>query len=151
MTKQLSSSLTLLWVVAVPTMWGAFFGIFAIAVFFSERDYYGFVSSGMLKVLIPLVLIGGLIMWFFTIMRFKRIDLDEDFVYATNYIKTYRYPWHNVQEITTKKGLFFNKGFIGLKQGGKFGVQLPFLLSNRRWREFVAEDIFGMAQFVKKD
>jgi hypothetical protein len=151
MTKQLSSSLTLLWAIAVPTMWAAFFGIFTIAIFFSERDYYGFVSAGLLKILIPLLLLGGLVLWYFTIMRFKRIDLDADFVYATNYIKTYRYPWHNVQEIKTKKGIFFNKGLINLKQGGNFGTQIPFLLSNRRWKEFVAEDIFGIAQFVEKD
>lgn len=151
MTKQLSSSLTLLWAVAVPTMWAAFFGIFTVAVFCAEREYYGFISSAILKVLIPLMLIGGLIVWYFTIMRFKRIDLDADFVYATNYIKTYRYPWHNIQDIVTKKGVLFNKGIITLKQGGKFGAKLPFLLSNRRWKEFVEEDIFGVAKFVKKD
>ncbi len=151
MIKQLSSSLTLFWAVAVPTMWAAFFGVFTIAVFFVERDYYGFVSSGVLKILIPFVLFGGLALWYFTIMRFKRIDLDADFVYATNYIKTYRYPWHNIEHIKTKKGIFFNKGIITLKQGGQFGSQLPFLLSNRRWREFVGENIFGIAQFVKKD
>lgn len=151
MTKQLSSSLTLLWAVAVPTMWAAFFGIFTVAVFCAEREYYGFISSAVLKLLIPVMLIGGLIVWYFTIMRFKRIDLDADFVYATNYIKTYRYPWHNIQDIRTKKGVLFNKGIITLKQGGKFGAELPFLLSNRRWREFIAEDIFGVAQFVKED
>lgn len=151
MIKQLSSSLTLFWAVAVPTMWAAFFGVFTIAVFFVERDYYGFVSSGVLKILIPFVLFGGLALWYFTIMRFKRIDLDADFVYATNYIKTYRYPWHNIEHIKTKKGILFNKGVITLKQGGQFGSQLPFLLSNRRWREFVGENIFGIAQFVKKD
>ena len=151
MTKQLSSSLTLLWAIAVPTMWAAFFGIFTVAIFFSEREYYGFVSAGLLKVLIPLLLFGGLALWYFTIMRFKRIDLDADFVYATNYIKTYRYPWHNIKDIKTQKGVLFNKGIITLKQGGKFGAELPFLLSNRRWREFVAENIFGVADFVKKD
>ena len=151
MTKQLSSSLTLFWAVAVPTMWAAFFGIFTIAVFCAEREYYGFVSSGVLRILIPLMLVGGLVVWYFTIMRFKRIDLDADFVYATNYIKTYRYPWHNIQDIKTQKGVLFNKGIITLKQGGQFGSQLPFLLSNRRWREFVSENIFGVADFVKKD
>ncbi len=149
MTKQLSSSLTLFWAVAVPTVWTAFFGIFTIAVIFSSRSYYGFVSAGVLKILIPIFLIGGLIFWYYSIMRFKRVDIDGDFVYATNYIKTYRYPWHNIEHIKTKKGVIFNKGIITLKKGGKFGVKIPFLLSNRRWREFVNEDIFGVAQFVK--
>lgn len=151
MAKQLSSSLTLFWVIAVPTMWSAFFGIFTIAVFFSEREYFGFVSSALLKVLIPIILLGGLLIFVYTIMRFRRIDLDADFVYATNYMKTYRYPWHNVESIQTKKGILFNKGFIKLKEEGNFGTQLSFLLSNRRWREFVEQNIFGVAQYVKKD
>jgi len=150
MTKQLSSSLSLLWAVAVPTMWSAFFGIFTIAVFMSDRTYYGFVSATMLKIIIPIVLFGGLLIMYLTIMRFKRVDIDGDFLYATNYIKTYRYPWHNVEHIKTKKGIFFNKGIISLKKGGEFGSNMTFLLSNRRWRQFMNEDIFGLSQYVKK-
>jgi len=82
-------------------------------------------------------------------MRFKRVDIDKDFLYATNYFKTYRYPWHNIKHIKTKKGMFFNKGIITLKDGGKFGESMSFLLSNRRWREFINEDIFGVAQYVE--
>ena len=149
MTKQLSSSLTLMWAVAVPTMWSAFFGIFTLAIFFSSRTYYGFVSATVLKIIIPLILIVGLLLMYLTIMRFKRIDIDADFLYATNYIKTYRYPWHNVKNIKTKKGLFFNKGTISLKEGGQFGSEFTFLLSNRRWREFINEDIFGVSQYVE--
>jgi len=112
MTKQLSSSLTLLWAVAIPTIWAAFFGIFSLAVIFSSRSYYGFVSAGVLKILIPVLLFGGLFLLYRSIMKFRRIDIDGDFVYATNYIKTYRYPWHNVEHIKTKKGVIFNKGII---------------------------------------
>jgi len=150
MTKQLSSSLTLMWAVAVPTMWFAFFGIFALAIFVSSRSYYGFVSATILKIIIPLILLAGLLLMFITVMKFRRIDIDADFLYATNYIKTYRYPWHNVKSIKTKKGLFFNKGIISLKEGGKFGANMTFLLSNRRWREFINEDIFGVSQYVEE-
>ena len=149
MTKQLSSSLTLFWAVAVPTMWLAFFGIFTIAIYSASRPYYGFVSASVLRILIPILLIGGLALLYFTIMRFKRIDIDGEYIYATNYIKTYRYPWHNVKHIKTKKGIFFNKGIISLKAGGNFGESMPYLLSNRRWREFVNEDIFGVSKYVQ--
>lgn len=148
-TKQLSSSLTLMWTVAVPTMWSAFFGIFTIAIFCSSRSYYGFVSATALKIIVPLVLLSGLLLLFLTVMRFKRIDIDGEFLYATNYIKTYRYPWHNIKHIKTRKGMFFSRGIISLKEGGKFGDSLLFLLSNRRWREFVNEDIFGVSQYVE--
>jgi hypothetical protein len=138
-----------MWTVAVPTIWCAFFGIFTLAVFFSDRTYYGFVSATVLKIGIPLVLLAGLLLMLITIMRFKRIDIDADFLYATNYIKTYRYPWHNVKHIKIKKGLFFNKGVVSLKEGGQFGSSFTFLLSNRRWREFINEDIFGVSQYVE--
>jgi len=150
MTKQLSSSLTLFWTVAVPTMWGAFFGIFTLAVFFSSRAYYGFVSATFLKILLPTILFGGMLLWYFTFMRFRRIDIDGEFIYATNYIKTYRYPWHNVDYIKIKKGIIFNTGSISLKTGGKFGSKMTFLKSNRRWSEFVNEDIFGVSKYVKE-
>lgn len=149
MTKQLSSSLTLFWTIAIPTIWTAFFGIFTVALWFSSRTYYGFVSAGILKIVIPLILLGGLLLLYFTTLRFKRVDIDKDFLYATNYIKTYRYPWHNIKHIKTQKGVLFNKGIITLKDGGHFGTRMVFLLSNRRWREFVNEDIFGVAQYVE--
>jgi len=150
MTKQLSSSLTLFWTVAVPTMWGAFFGIFTLAVFLSSREFYGFINATYLKILLPSILFGGMFLWYMTFMKFRRIDIDRDFIYATNYIKTYRYPWHNVDKIKTKKGIIFNKGIIFLKEGGKFGSKMSFLLSNRRWSEFVNEDIFGVSKYVEE-
>ena len=119
--------------------------------FFAERDYYGFVPANVLKVVIPIVLLGGLVLFFLSFMKFRRIDIDADFVYATNYIKTYRYPWHNVQDIKTKKGIIFNTGIVTLKQGGKFGDKMPFLLSNRRWTEFLKEDIYGLSKFAVKE
>ncbi len=148
MAKQVSSSLTLFWRIAVPTMWVSFFGVFTLAIFFSNLEYYGSIPGGVLKILIPIVLLIGLIIMNFTLLKLRRIDMDDEFIYATNYLKTYKYPWQNVEKIENSKGLIFSTGIIHLKTPGKWGNKIMFLKSKKRWRDFLSTNSFKLKDYV---
>lgn len=148
MAKQVSSSLTLFWRIAVPTMWVSFFGVFTIAIFFSNLDYYGRVPGDVLKIVIPIILFVGLLIMNFTLLKIRRIDMDDEFIYATNYLKTYKYPWQNIERIEESKGIIFSKGIIHLRKPGKWGSKIHFLLSKKRWRDFLSTNAFKLKDYV---
>ena len=54
-----------------------------------------------------LFLVLGFSILYFTVMNLKRVEADNDFVYITNYLKIFKYPYFNVEKITEKNyGLF---------------------------------------------
>lgn len=75
--------------------------------------------------------------------------MDDEFVYATNYLKTYKYPWHNIDKIEEARGLLFSKGIIHLKSPGKWGKKITFIRSKKRWRDFLSTNAFKLKDYVK--
>lgn len=80
---------------------------------------------------------AGLAVLYFTLLKLLRIELDEIYVYASNYFKTYRYPWHNVEKITERDFGLFHLVRIHLKTPGKFGAKLTFLLDETMLKDFL--------------
>jgi len=148
MAKQVSSSLTLFWRVAFPTMWVSFFSVFTLAVYLTDLPFYGGIPRRTMLIGIPLFLIIGLIIFFSTILKIKRIDMDEDFVYATNYLKTYRYPWHNIEKIDINERPIFSTGVIHLVKAGTSGKKILFLLSKNRWRDLLAINAYKLGDYL---
>ena len=147
MAKQLSSSLTLFWVIAAPTIWLSFFAVFSLAIFLSGYTHFGSIPALYLKIGLPLFFLLGLVYLKFN--RLKRIDIDQEYLYATNYIKTYKYPWQNIEKISPASGFILKKGKIHLKTPGQFGKKIPFLVSSKRWAEMLEGNLYGIADFVK--
>lgn len=75
-------------------------------------------------------------MFYFTLLSLKRVEADEHFAYATNYFKTYRYPWHNIDRIDESSFLFFKTANIKLKETGKFGSNIRFVASKKLYEGF---------------
>ena len=149
MAKQISSSLTLFWRIAFPTIWVSFFSVFTLAVYLTDLPYYGGIPRSVMLISIPLFLIVGLVFFFTTILKIKRIDMDEEFIYATNYLKTYRYPWHNIKKIDIKERAVFSTGSIHLIKEGVSGKKIVFLLSKSRWRDLLAINAYKLEDYIK--
>ena len=135
---RISSNLTLLLKIFIPTLWLSFFGIFTIAFLFSNVEQFATFIFWKLGLLFFFLAFTAL--FYFTIMKLKRVELGKDFVYASNYLKTYRYPYHNVEKMTEHDLGLFTLVKIHLKTPGKFGKKIPFLLDEAMLKDFLKKN-----------
>lgn len=126
--QRISSNATLFLKIFLPTFWIVFFGIFTGAVVMLETPYFGSIPAIWMKAGLAAFLLVGSTLLFFTLIQLKRVELDGLYVYASNYFKTYRYPYHNVEKITERDMLVFHLVSVHLKTPGNFGKKFTFLL-----------------------
>jgi hypothetical protein len=148
--QRLSTNYTLFLKFFIPIFWLVFFGLFLLAMFTFGKDLTGFFRQPLFQIGAILFYVSGLALFYFTLLSIKRVEADEDFVYATNYFKTYRYPWHNVASMEESAFLFFHTVTIKLKKAGQFGDSLRFIASKRLYDGFWEEhpDIIAVRKKV---
>ena len=132
---RISSNLTLLLKIFIPTLWISFFGIFTVAFLLTNVEQlstFFYYKMGML-----VIFVGFTTLFYFTTMQLKRVELGKDFVYASNYLKTYRYPYHNVEKMVERDLGLFTLVKIHLKTPGKFGKKISFLLDEAMLKDFL--------------
>lgn len=134
--QRVSTNITIFLKLLIPTFWIAFFGAFSFAVWISDVQV-GRIPSRIFKPLFTAFYLGGIAILYWSVMRLKRVEMDEHFVYATNYFKHYRYPYHNIEEIEEQDFFFINVVHIHLKEAGNFGKKITFLPSKRKFQAFL--------------
>jgi len=125
--KRLSANATLFLKIFLPTFWSIFFGALVLA--FLIADYQGpaYIKSGSFKIGLVAFYLFGLLAFYLTLWKLKRVEIDNLFLYVTDYFKTARYPFHNIEEIKSNVYPFFNLGIITLAQPGIFGRKIYFI------------------------
>lgn len=130
-----SSQLTLFFKVFIPTIWISFFTTIGGFLLFSGNGQTGNLAMLFGTSVFSMIIIGflllGIIALYFLFMRLKRVELDKNYLYATNYIKHYRYPFHNIEHLEIKRFLIWRPTKVILKTPGKFGKRFTFLASNQ--------------------
>ncbi len=137
--QRVSSNLTLALVLFFPVLWAAFFTAFTIAIWAYRMDYYGSIPGPALRWGLSLFLAGGLTFFYFTVWRLKRVEVDDHFLYVTNFFKHVRYPWHQVEAVRIHDWKLFRTVTVALKQPGSFGKHIVFLPTGRVFEEFLRE------------
>lgn len=136
--KRVSSSLTLFFALFVPVFWIVFFGAFTVAVFIYSDEMAVF-NSIYFRVGMLVFFLSGVVFLYFTLLRLKRVEVDQDFVYATNFLKTYRYPYHNISRVSETNLILFRLCTIYLVQKGSFGKKIHFLESRYKFEKALEE------------
>ena len=71
------------------------------------------------------------VLWLFlmyrTLWRLHRVDVDSASVYISNYWRTARYPWADIEKLTESRRLGRRIIHIHLKAPGRFGQRVSFL------------------------
>ncbi len=135
--QRISSNTTLFLKIFIPTFWIVFFGIFTLAVVLSNVKQFPLFNFIYFKVGLAAFFLGGLAFLYFTFIQLKRVELDREFVYASNYFKTYRYPYQNVEKIVERDIWLFYLVKIYLKTPGKFGQRLTFILDGAMLKDYL--------------
>lgn len=135
--QRISSNATLFLKIFFPTFWIVFFGVFALAISRLDATHFGSAPAFWVKLGFIAFFLAGTALLYLTLMKLKRVELDELYVYASNYFKTYRYPYHNVKKITERDMGLFHLVQIHLRTPGHFGKKITFLLDERMLRDFL--------------
>lgn len=134
---RVSSNLTLVLRIFLPIFWAIFFGAFLVALLFVHYEGPGYLHTWQFRLGAVLFYTGGLVIQFFTFLRLRRVEVSDDFLYVTNYLRTARYPFHNVAEIRTTRLPVLNLGSVVLNQPGIFGRKIYFLHSSEAFERVI--------------
>ena len=135
----ISTKWTLPLKIFLPILWGTFFGLITIAFWFSDAPSVGAMPIGSFRLLISSFLFTGMAVLYFSFMQLKRVEVDEHFLYVTNYKDTARYPFHNVEKLETANYFLFKIVRIYLKESGIFGKKIIFLSNQFRLQELLKQ------------
>lgn len=137
--QNVSSNWTLALKLCLPTVYICFFGGFTLAVFFTEVQFVGPLPAPIFKLLLCGILVFGVGFLYWSVMRLKRVAMDPHFLYATNYFKNYRYPYHNIEKVVESDWLLFKTVHVYFKEPGSFGKKISFLVNKKRFQTFLNE------------
>ncbi len=131
-TQRISSNATLALNIFFPVFWIVFFGSLTVALFLSPG-----LATGPLKWAMLAIFLSGVVILYFTLLKLKRVELDETHVYVSNYFKTYRYTYASVESLGISEFLFLSVGILRLRQAGRFGRRITFVMSRAMYDDFV--------------
>lgn len=135
---RISSNLTLLLKIFIPTLWISFFGVFTIAFLFSnvkQLDAFLYYKFGLLAFFLAFTAL-----LYFTVMKLKRVELSQEHIFVSNYLKTYRYSYDSVEKMAERDMGLFTLVKIHLKSPGKFGRKMSFLLDEAMLKDFLEKN-----------
>jgi hypothetical protein len=127
--QRVSTNLTLFYKLFLPTFWFAFFGSATIALF-------TLTGNATLQLTALGLFIGGLVLMYFTIFQFKRVEMGAEALYATNYFQHFQYPYSNVEKITHQNYFILRTATIHLRVPGTFGKKIVFVPSKTLYKDF---------------
>ena len=145
--QRVSSNLTLFLKFFIPTFWIIFFTSFIAFIFLNDFEEVAGIPIGTFRILAILFLVSGIALFYFTLLRLKRVEMDEHFIFVTDYFKHVRYPYHNIEKIEESELSFLKVVSIHLKTPGSFGKTIRFVAS-RRYRNFWEKYPDLKAQFI---
>ena len=135
--RRISSSATLGLKIFLPTFWIVLFGTLTLAILLSGIGKSTLFGSWIFKGGAFLFFLTGVALLYFTVMQLKRVELDSENLYVTNYFKSYRYSYENIEKITQNDFGLFRTGQVHLKKAGSFGKRFVFLQSKQKFEDFV--------------
>ncbi len=135
---RLSSNLSLFFKIFIPTFWTVFFGALTIAIIVSEgRSILPFDHSTEIIVVLSFFIVFFALQYF-TIMRLKRIEIDKENLFVSNYFNTYRYSISDIKNVKKIELGLFKLLRIEFKDKTRFGHKITCLLKDKNLREYIA-------------
>jgi len=126
---RVSSNMTLILRLFIPTFCIVFFGLTAIAMLFADGYSLPFPSiPGIRYILLSFFILCFFIMYS-TIMKLKRVELSDTQLFASDYFKTYAYEFKDLESVKRFNLLIIKLWVVKLKYKGKFGRRIPFILN----------------------
>lgn len=137
-STNLSSNTTLIWRIFLPVFGSVFLSGLLLAFWLiDEEELYLPYSVWWPRLILALLWLAWLYFVRRSLWPLKRIDADHDYLSATNYWTTARYPWTDIERLEKRKLLGRQAFAIRLKAPGYFGQEILFLPASHffKWME----------------
>jgi len=126
---RVSSDWTLFLKLFLPTVWIVFFGVVELvmivySMFPAWIILASIISYGM-----------GVLVLYATVLRLKRVECTEDYLYVTNYFKTYRYSYDSIASTRVINLLIAQIVTMRFKDRTSFGRGIYFVKRQKVWEE----------------
>jgi len=139
MRNNVTSSATIFWKFFFPTFWTVFFTTLTLGIIFTDIKPTGIPKSAF-TTLMCITLGLGIILFYMTIIRLKKVEMDGGSFYVTNYFKWYKYSYGSIDRIIEKDLMLVKIITIKFKEKSKFGKKVFFLANHRALNEFLKEN-----------
>jgi len=119
-------------------MWITFFGSLTLGfLLVDEEELPYFMWGNSFKVGLIVFFLFFLIFLRFTLLRLKRVELSETHIYISNYFKTYRYPFSDIECIKVSDLLLFKLAKVEFTAKTSFGRNVYFLLQSHYLADYI--------------
>ena len=135
--QRVSSQLSIVLRIVLPTVWFTTILSIVILLSWAVSGKAGLFANPFIWIGLLLILGTGFAFIKLLLWRFYRVDMDDRFVYISNYFKTYKYPFSDIEYIRDSKTLPGRVFCITLKAKGSFGKHIYFLASQVLWQDFL--------------
>lgn len=139
MKRELSSKQTFFLKIILPIFFIAIFTAAILVIVFSSK------KGEILPIIIVFPLIGlfGISAMYFTVMRYKKVSIDDEFLYVSNYRKEIEIPVSNISDVTEIKWVRTRPITIHLKTESEFGRKIIFTPKMNGFRIFADNPIIA--------
>ena len=142
---RVSSNITLILRLFIPTFCLVFFGLMAVAILFADTYSVPFPEVPFIRFILFGFFALCFLLMYKTLMQLKRVELSSTQVFVSNYFKTYAYQFQDIESVKKYNLLIIKLWIIRLKYKGKFGKRIPFIL-NRAQMNYCLEQM-GLNDF----
>jgi hypothetical protein len=141
---QLSSSRTLVTKFVLPVVWLAGFGVATLLLFttggLSGPD--GLPPPPEMKWLfVGAIGLGGWFLYWFC-GRLKRVEIDEQWLYVSNFLREIRVPLADIEEVTENRWINIRPITVEFRRETEFGSSIIFM-PPRRWKFWQPHPVVG--------
>ena len=149
MKRELSSKQTFLLKIILPIIIGINFVLMLVMIAVNIR------TNAILPLLIvPIFLATGIYVMFRTTMRYKKVSVDDEFLYVSNYRKEIKVPLSNIADVTEIKWIRTRPITIHLQNDSEFGRKIVFTPKMNGFRVFadnpIVAELKELANFNKR-
>ena len=148
--QRVSSQLTIALRIALPTAWLTLILSITILLGWTVRGTARLFAHPVIWLSLLIILATGFAFIKFVLWRLYRVDMDDRFLYVSNYLKTYKYDLSDIESITESKILPGRIYCIHLKSKGSFGKNIYFLASQALWKDYLDTHQQQMMPLLKK-
>lgn len=137
MKRELSSKQTFFLKIILPIFFAAMFMTAFAGIIFSSKK----VELLPLIIIFPLIGLAGICAMYLTVMRYKKVSVDAQFLYISNYRNEIKVPLSNISDVTEIKWIRTRPITIHLKNDSEFGRKIVFSPKMNGFRVFADNPI----------
>jgi hypothetical protein len=129
MRRTLSSAQTFLMKLVLPSMWIAGFTVATVLLFTtgSVTDTDGVPPSPQMKwFFLAATTVGGFC-WYWWCMRLKRVEIDDQWLYVSNYVREIQVALGDIEEISENRWVNIRPITVTFRRETEFGPRIVFM------------------------